>query len=514
MKTVPDRRGRRQRRDLYRSTGTVNSDTSCVHKSANHSFKPLTRSEVNSIVDSALTVLSVTGMGNPSRTVLDLATGSGCSPGADGRLLFPRSFIEDIIAISQQPIVLHGQHSHHDFEAGKGSVHFATGGAAVMMLDVNTRSYRRATLPDLYKLARIADQLENIDWFTRPVVATEIESIRELDLNTVYACAAGTSKHIGASITDASNIAEIIGMLDCMLGCEGSFSRRPFLSVHATTVVSPLNYSVESSDVATEAARHGMPILSLTGPQAGATAPAALAGTLVQALAESLAGLAAIKLVNRNHPVIVGGWPFVSDLRTGAFSGGGPEQALLSAAMSQIMGHCGLPHGIAAAMTDSKLLDCQAGYEKGLTTMLSAMAGPTFIYESSGMTASLLGCSLESLVIDNEMISAIKRCLKGINVTDETLSVDVIHETVHGHGHYLAHRQTLDLMRSEFVYPRLADRSLPEEWEASGRMDISERAGTIVADMLSSGWPAHLDPVNDHRIREMYPILLQASEMA
>ena len=329
----------------------------------------------------------------------ELASAAGCRIDDAGRLLFPRSFIEDIIDGAARDFVLHGQTAEYDIEVRDGHVHFATGGAAVTVLDHETGAYRPSTLHDLYCTARIAEALENIQWFARPVVATDIEDPRELDLNTVYAIARGTRRHLGTSIVHHSHVTEIIELLDLLTGRPGGFAERPFLSVHATTVVSPLTFAAESSDVATAAARAGMPILSQTGPQAGATSPAALAGTIVQTVAETLGALAAINLVRPGHPVIASGWPFVADLRTGAFSGGGGEQALLAAAQSEMMRHYRLPTGVPAGMTDAKVPDNQAGYEKALTLLLAAQSGPDFIYEAVGMQASLMGYSLEAMVI-------------------------------------------------------------------------------------------------------------------
>lgn len=477
-------------------------------------YKPLTDHEVTRVHDAALYILEHVGIKGATATVRELAVGRGCRVDDEDRLLFPRGLIEDIVASAGRGFVLCGQDPGHDMEARANQVHFATGGAAVKMLDSFTGEYRPSTIEDLYDLARLCDTLPNIQWFTRPVVATEIADWRELDLNTVYACAAGTSKHLGTSIVLAEHVPEIVTMLDVMAGAEGSFRKRPCLSVHATTIVSPLTFAEDSSDVATAAARAGMPILSLTGPQSGATAPAALAGTLVQVVAETLGALAAINLVAPGHPVVAGGWPFVSDLRTGAFTGGGGEQSLLSAAMAQMMTYYDLPSGVAAGMADSKLPDNQAGYEKGVTTLLTAMSGPTFVYESAGMLASLLGCSLESTVIDAEMISNIRRCMRGIEVTDDTLSVEVIEDAARGVGHYLGHDQTIALMESEYVYPEIADRQDPDSWIEQGSKDMLARARERVHEVMTSHYPAHVSAEADAAIRKAFPIRLAREHMA
>jgi trimethylamine--corrinoid protein Co-methyltransferase len=124
-----------------------------------------------------------------------------------------------------------------------------------------------------------------------------------------------------------------------------------------------------------------------------------------------------------------------------------------------------------------------------------------------------MALSLEAMVIDNDMLGAVLRSVRGIEVNDETLSLDVIEEAVHGEGHYLRAGQTLDLMRTEFEYPQLADRRPPGEWEAAGSPDIRQCAGERVREILSTHYPRYIDPAIDRRIREDYPIVLPEALM-
>ena len=158
----------------------------------------------------------------------------------------------------------------------------------------------------------------------------------------------------------------------------------------------------------------------ITAAQAGATAPATMAGFLAQSLAETLASLIMIHAIKPGYPMVFSNWPLVVDLRTGAFAGGSGESALLNAASAQLSNWIGLPSGVACSMTDAKAIDAQYGAEKGLTSLAAALAGGNLIYESSGMTASLLGASFEAFVLDDEMHSNTYRILRGIEVSEET----------------------------------------------------------------------------------------------
>ena len=128
-----------------------------------------------------------------------------------------------------------------------------------------------------------------------------------------------------------------------------------------------------------------------------------------------------------------------------------------------------LPTGIAAGMADAKLPDAQSGYEKSYTNVLAGHSGTNLIYEAAGMHASLLGCCLESYIIDNDMLGAINRTIRGIEVTDESLSIEAIRDVcIGGPSHFLGHDQTMQLMQRDYVYPEVGDRLSPKEWNEKG----------------------------------------------
>jgi trimethylamine---corrinoid protein Co-methyltransferase len=228
-----------------------------------------------------------------------------------------------------------------------------------------------------------------------------------------------------------------------------------------------------------------------------------------------LVGLIYVNALKPGHPAIFGTWPFVSDLRTGAMSGGSAEQALLTAACAQMAQFYDLPGGSAAGMADSKLPDIQAGYEKGITNVMAGLSGLNLIYESAGMHASLLGFCLESLIVDNDMLGYCLRSVRGIEVSDNTLSVDTIADVcLNGPGHFLGHRQTLGLMQSEYFYPAVGDRFSPKEWNEKGKPDILSRAIEEKNRVLSSRFPRHVARSIDERLRAKFGNLIHLPRKA
>jgi trimethylamine--corrinoid protein Co-methyltransferase len=234
-----------------------------------------------------------------------------------------------------------------------------------------------------------------------------------------------------------------------------------------------------------------------------------LAGAVAQQTAEVLAGIVYVNLLNPGHPATFGALPFVSDLRTGAMSGGSAEQGLLMAACAQMARFYDIPCAVSAGMTDSKMPDFQAGYEKAYTELLASLAGANLVYEAAGMYGSLLGASLESFVLDNDLIGSVMRATRGFEVSDETLSLETIRDVcVGGPGHFLGHAQTINRMESDYFYPAMADRRTPQEWAAAPDKDLLERARIRTRELLSAPPPTHISDEVDRDVRAHFPIRL------
>ena len=311
---------------------------------------------------------------------------------------------------------------------------------------------------------------------------------------------------MATSFTVAEHVDPIVEMLDIVAGGEGAFSQRPFLKAHISPVISPMRYGADAVEVVYATIAHNIPVSCITAAQAGATAPATMAGFLVQSLAETLASLVMVHAIRPGHPMIFSNWPFVIDLRTGAFSGGSGETAVLNAASAQLSNWLGLLSGVASSMTDAKAIDAQYGAEKGITSLAAALAGGNLIYESSGMTASLLGASFEGFVLDNEMHAHTYRALRGIEVTDEALALDTITQAVLGEGHFLGGAHTLAAMERDYYYPTLADRDEPRTWAAKGAPDAWTVANARAKDILATHRPAYLSDAQDAAIRSRFEI--------
>lgn len=517
MSAVEDlsrRRGGREARRALRSRPIPMADAAVRPGMVGGQYKPLTDNDMQRIHKTALKLLETVGLAQAIPSCVEAMTARGCWLNAQGRLCIPASLVEDTLASCARNFVLHARDPKHDMEPSGNRVYFGTAGAAVHIVEPETKTYRESLLVDLYDAGRIVDNCEHIHFYQRPVTARDMITGHDLDINTMYACLAGTEKHVGTSMVDPAHVDECLQILHVLAGGEDKWRERPFVSQSNCFVVPPMKFAEDACRCLEAAARGGMPVLLLSAAQAGATSPAALAGTVVQAVAECLAGLVYINCVVPGAIAIWGPWPFVSDLRTGAMSGGSGEQALITSGCAQ-MGHFyNLTVGSAAGMCDSKLPDMQAGYEKGVTAGISAMTGINMLYESAGMHASLLGFCLESLLIDNDMLGSINRNVRGIEVNEDTLSLEVISQVcVEGPGHYLGNEQTLQLMQKDYVYPQVANRMSPKEWNEAGKPEIVERAAARKREILSTYYPEYIPRHIDEMIRAKHDIKLPRSVM-
>ena len=509
MTTKPSRRsGGRAARKALRSAPISKDQRPIRAGLEGGQYQPLTQAGMERIHQAALDALEQIGLADAPESGVEILTQAGCDY-RDGRLYFPRAMVEDMLAKAAKDITLHSRDGQHDLDLTGSRVHYGTAGAAVHMVDVHGREYRDSTVQDLHDAARIVNQLDNIHFLQRPMVCRDIPDNREMDLNSIYASVTGTTKHVGVSFTEPDFVDDGIELLHMIAGGEDKWRERPFVSNSNCFVVPPMKFATESCEVMEKVIAAGMPVLLLSAGMATATAPPTLAGAIVQAVAECLAGVCYVNAIKPGHPAIFGTWPFVVDLRTGAMSGGSGEQALMAAGCAQMHKFYGLPGGAASGFSDSKLPDMQAGWEQMCSNVMAGLSGLNMVYEAAGMHASLLGFCHESLILGDDIIGQALRCVRGIEVTEDSVDIDLMKSVcLDGPGHYLGADKTLALMETEFAYPALGSRTSPKEWAEMDKPDLLDLATARKEAILAEPSAARLNPVLDAEIRKRFNIHL------
>ncbi|MEI7743674.1 MAG: trimethylamine methyltransferase family protein [Chloroflexota bacterium] len=476
-------------------------------------YNPLTSHELEQVHNTALRLLDEIGYAGATPSMIEVMTAGGCTLDGNGRLHVPRALVEDVIAKAPRQVLLASQDGRHDLLIGGGRVHLGTAGAAPLIVDFGTDLTRPSTVADVYDIARLIDAQDNIHFNWRTSVARDVDGWEAMDLNTMYALLTGSTKHAVGSYVHDGSVLQGVALIDMIAGGEKARRERPIASVACTFVVPPLRFASDSCLALEAGIRAGMPVHLVIAPQAGATGPVTLAGTVAQAAADGLIGLTFAYLLDNNCAAPISFFPFVSDLRTGAMSGGSGEQGVMAAMCAQLLRFWDLPGGVSAGMTDAKIPDAQSGAEKAHTVTLAAQAGASMVLEAAGMHASLMSVALESFVIDNDMLGSVMRGIRGAEVNEETLAFEVIRDVVYGDGHFLGQPDTLARMKTDFVYPIVGDRRPPTLWEEEGCHNVRDTARTRVREILSSHYPSHVDEALDSQIRAAFDIKLSSSAM-
>jgi trimethylamine--corrinoid protein Co-methyltransferase len=468
-------------------------------------YQPLTQGQIEQIHQAALAVLERTGIQVENEEALALYRRAGAR--TDGnRVYISASMVEEALETTPSRVLLAGRDPEQDVMLEGKRVYAGTGGSPTTVLDPGADSVRPATLRDLVDLARLADALEHCDFIVVPLHPTDVAEA-DVPVNRFYACLSNSTKHVMGGVGSVEGARAVIGMGTLIAGGLDALQERPLISAITSWMVSPLHLDTGVTDILIEWCKHGLPVVLSSAPMAGSTSPITLAGTLTQLNAEQLSGIVLTQLVRPGTPVLAGYIPGVADMRTGGYLGGAVEFGMMQAGAAQLAHFYQVPIYCSGGMTDAKLPDAQAGYEKMSTFLLAAMGGANYIHHAIGMLTNMSATSLEQAVMDDEIVGMALRVLRGVEVTENSVAVEAIHRVGPG-GHYLMDPHTVQFMRSEFFYPPLADRQNRAMWEEEGKKDARVRAAARVEKLLQTHQPLELPAEMDAAIRTKFNIFL------
>jgi len=473
-------------------------------------YKPLSGKDVQTIHEAALAILEKTGFTYESGlddTLRMLAAAGAQVDRTAARIRFPRKLVLEHIRKAPQQVVLYSRTGKDDLDLAEHHVYLGTGGAAIRIIDLQTGDYRPSTLKDLYQVARLADKLDHIHFFLRPCIPTNIPET-EYDVNGFYACLKGTGKHVMAGVNNIKSFHQVLELASMVAGGREKLSEKPFISVITCFAISPLKLCTASTLIMQEANRHRIPVALSCAPMAGSTAPITMAANLVQIHAEQLAGILICQLTQPGAPVLYGGIPGRANLNTMGYLGGSVECGMMNAAIHQMAHHLKVPNYNSSALTDAKIPDQQAAWEKGMTTLLAAMGGSNFVHHAAGMLESMIAVAYEQYVIDDEIIGMSCKVLKGIDVDPEHLALEVI-DSVGPGGNFMTHAHTLKHMRTEYFSGNgVTDRKSRTRWEQDGRLDARERARQIARKILAQPETPCFSAEVDAAIRKKFTLYI------
>jgi trimethylamine--corrinoid protein Co-methyltransferase len=473
-------------------------------------YKPLSPDQVETLHGAALSILEKTGMTfEPGlEDVAEMLGSNGAALDMENRIIrFTPDMIAEAVSRAPEKVVLYGRKEENNLCLTEDNVHMGTGGAAIKIIDLDTGDIRPTTLKDLEMVSRLVDKLGNIHFLVRPCIPTDIDKT-DYDINMYYACLSATAKHVMSGVNDEKGLADVINMASLIAGGKDKLKAEPFISIITSYAISPLKLCTQSTHIMVEAVKEQIPVALSCAPMAGSTSPLTMAGTLAQLHAEQLAGVAICQFTSPGAPILYGGIPGMANLKTMGYLGGAVECGIMNAAVHQLSDRVKIPNYNSSGLTDSKVSDGQAGYEKAFTTLLAAMGGSNYTHHAAGMLESMLTIAHEQFVIDDEIIGSSCKVLKGINCDEEHLALDVIEEVGAG-GNYMMSPHTMEHLYDEYYMGNgVTDQKSRSGWEKDGSLDISERARKIARSILDKPSESYIPEDIDREIRKKFKILL------
>jgi len=455
----------------------------------------LTPDDCARIHEGSLGILETVGVRVDDGEILALLRRHGARAGdAADAVRLPRELVAECLATCPPTARLADRRGKVTEVGADGGTVFWTGNALHL---AEGRTRRELVSDDLARLARLVETCDHVDGMVGTSVADVPPPAR--DVVGFRVMAAHTAKHLRPCIFTPAGATAIVEMAQVLAGGE-PLRRRPLASF-GYSIVSPLHWTATGLGVFRNTAGHGLPLMINSEPMGGGTAPVTLAGCLALANADALSGVVIAQLLERGRPVVFNlGFAHVLDMSTSVALTGAPENALLQAAGAELARFHRLPSA-SWMSTEAMVADGQAAAEKTLTGLAHAEHGVNIVW-GAGNLESTLCMSPEMLVIDDEIIGSIRRFVRGIAVTDETLALDLIRQVGH-RGDFLSTEHTLRHFRGEIRHTRLPTRGKRDQWERQGAASLEERAAARGREVLARPAVPHLAPEQDRALQEI-----------
>ena len=443
------------------------------------------------IVAEAVEILERIGVFVENDEAVELLAGSGARVDAgSGRVMIPGPLVDRTLETAPSRVLVYDRRGEPVMDLGGDRVHFNPGSAALRIYDHAQRRARTPLTADLVRFATLVDALPNYAAQSTGIVPGDVpEEIA--DRYRLYVGLQYSVKPIVTGTFKVDAFRVMHEMLSAVAGDQDALSEKP-IAIFDCCPSPPLKWSDLTCQALIDCARTGLPAELVSMPLTGATSPVTLAGAVTQHAAECLSGIVIHQLAAAGAPIIYGGSPACFDMRKGTTPMGAVETMMIDGAYAEIGKHLGLPTHAYMALSDSKLVDYQAGMETAMGAAVAALSGVNNV-SGPGMLDFESCQSLEKLVLDHEIVGMALRLAKGIELRDDELALPLIEEAL-GKKEFLSLPHTAKWYREEAYFPDpVIDRSTLEEWEGSGGLDAAARAAARVEKLVREHAPEPLD---------------------
>jgi len=438
-------------------------------------FEVLSNEDILRIHEASLDVLEHTGIMVESDELVHVLTKNGCNFNSKTRVVcLPRSLVTEHIKRAPSQFVAYGRAPKRDLRIEKGKVYARTGNGRINVADLATGEQRKSTRADVKACAILIDALENVHIATGVLYPSDVPP-SAVDLISFETMLENTDKHIKVGAETARNLECLVKMAEAVRGGADEFEKKPLMTL-ILSPVSPLFWDNEASDLVLYASKHKLPVNVEPAPIGGSTAPVTLAGHLVLANAETLAGITILQILNPRNPIYYSPRFTTMEMRRGGVAFGSIENEIMDVAAAQMARYYNVPVDL-----------------EGIEPYLGALAGINVMGGVGSAEAGLVQ-DFTQTVLDDEMLGIILRMLRGIELSPETLAVEVI-ERVRPGGNYLGDKHTLTYYAKEHYLPQLL--ASGNIWERAlislASKEVKEKAGDKAREILKQHEPARLD---------------------
>ncbi len=429
--------------------------------------------------------------------------------GADvqgNRVRFPENLVSEALQETPSSVTFYTRDGEPSMLLEGYKVHFGTYGTVPYFYDPCTGERKPGTRQSIADAARMCDYLPNIEWAAPMGVPSDVP-IPVADRHQFHQAIINQRKPLYSSAYTKAGMADVVEMAAVIAGSKEALRECPFFT-SGIDPSSPFRYGDEAVGKLLVMAEAGLPIVFNPVPMAGGTTPVTMAGTIVAAMAEDLAGLTLAQLKNPGVPVIMGGVLATMDMLTTVLGIGTPELTLMMAGITQMCRFYQVPSYGTAGCSNSKAVDPQAAIEATNSILGSALAGSNMIHDvgiiDAGMTVSL-----EALVMCDEIIAMARRIAEGIVVDEESLAFELLNQVGPG-GHFVEEQHTLRHFR-EHHQSKLIDRRNYDTWFQAGARTMNDRMQERVHWILDHHEP---EPLPEDMLRELDRMLARFGDEA
>ncbi len=436
--------------------------------------------QVKMVIEQALDILENLGIIIENQDALSMLKNEGLTADSNDRVLFPSDLVQNAIKSVPRTIYLYDRIGELAVRYEDDNICFDPGSAAINILDSQTNETRKPVTDDYVTYAKLVEQLKHIHAQSTAFICSDVPKEIE-DSYRLYLSLLHCSKPVITGTFRKESFAKMKDMLVAVRGDEKALREKP-LAVFDACPSPPLRWSDLTCQSVIDAAKVGIPSQLISMPMTGANAPASIFGAVVQHCAETLSGIMLSQLVSPGAPIIWGGSPSAFDMRNGTTPMGAIGTMMIDVAYAQVGKHLGFRTHAYMGLSDSKVLDTQAGLETGIGAILAALGGINMI-SGPGMLDFESCFSLEKLVIDNEICGMALRLIEGIKSYEEISTKTLLAEYEQS-KQLLSHPSTRKIYRKEFYFPSaVIDRTTRDVW-AKTKTTSTMRAKQLIEKLL------------------------------